>query len=143
VRDFVGKLLRYGVTGGIAAVVDAGGFVLLVNAKLSIVVASCLSFCVAALVNYNLTSRFVFDREATVRGFAPFMAAALIGLTVNIGVTLMGVFAVGLPPLAAKLMGIGIAFIVNFLINLRIVFHTRSWSKLERLLMRLADCIRS
>lgn len=142
-RDFVGKLLRYGVTGGIAAVVDAGGFVLLVNAKLSIVVASCLSFCVAALVNYNLTSRFVFDREATVRGFAPFMAAALIGLTVNIGVTLMGVFAVGLPPLAAKLMGIGIAFIVNFLINLRIVFHTRSWSKLERLLMRLADCIRS
>lgn len=142
-RDLVWRFLRYGVTAGIAAVVDAGGFVLLVNAKLSIVVASCLSFCVAALVNYNLTSRFVFDREATVRGFAPFMAAALIGLTVNIGVTLMGVFAVGLPPLAAKLMGIGIAFIVNFLINLRIVFHTRSWSKLERLLMRLADCIRS
>jgi putative flippase GtrA len=125
VRDFVRRFLQYGVTGGIAAVVDAGGFVLLVAVKLSIVVASCLSFCVAALVNYNLTSRFVFKREATVRGFTLFMAAALIGLTVNIGVTLMGVFTVGLPPLAAKLMGIAIAFIVNFLINLRIVFHTR------------------
>jgi putative flippase GtrA len=125
VRDFLRRLLQYGVTGGIAAVVDAGGFVLLVNAKLSIVVASCLSFCIAALVNYNLTSRFVFDREATVRGFNLFMAAALIGLTVNIGVTLVGVFAVGLPPLAAKLMGTGIAFMVNFLINLRFVFHTR------------------
>ena len=124
-RGFVWRLLQYGVNGGIAAVVDAGGFVLLVNAKLSIVVASCLSFCIAAFVNYNLTSQFVFDREATVRGFASFLVAALIGLTVNIGVTFMGVFMMGLPPLAAKLMGIAIAFIVNFLINLRIVFHTK------------------
>lgn len=122
----VGKLLQYGVTGGIAAVVDAGGFMLLVNAKIGIVVASCLSFCVAALVNYSLTSRFVFNREATVRGLAAFTAAALIGLMVNIGVTLLAVFTVGLPPLAAKLAGIGSAFIVNFLINLRIVFRTRS-----------------
>ena len=128
-RGFVWRLLQYGVTGGIAAVVDAGGFVLLLNAKLSIVVAGCLSFCIAALVNYSLTSRFVFDREATLRGFALFMAAALIGLTVNIGVTLMGVFMVGLPPLAAKLMGIAMAFMVNFLINLRIVFHTKRQPK--------------
>ena len=133
-RDFVWRLLQYAVTGGIAAVVDAGGFVLLVNAKLSIVVASCLSFCIAAIVNYNLTSQFVFNREATLRGFASFVAAALIGLTVNIGVTFVGVFMVGLPPLAAKLVGIAIAFIVNFLINLRIVFHTRAESTLETLL---------
>jgi len=124
-RDFILRLLQYAVTGGIAAVVDAGGFVLLVNAKLGIVVAGCLSFCVAALVNYNLTSQFVFDRAATLRGFASFLVAALIGLTVNIGITFMGVFMVGLPPLAAKLMGIAIAFIVNFLINLRIVFHAK------------------
>jgi putative flippase GtrA len=123
VHDFVSKLLRYGVTGGIAAVVDAGGFALLVNAKLSIFAAGCLSFCIAALVNYSLTSRFAFNREATLRGLAAFTAAALIGLMVNVGVTLLGVFTMGLPPLAAKLMGIGTAFIVNFLINLRFVFH--------------------
>ncbi len=123
--DLLWKLLQYGVTGGIAAVVDAGGFVLLVNAKLNIVVASCLSFCIAALVNYSLTSRFVFNREATVRGLAAFTAAALVGLMVNLGVTLLGIFTVGMPPLAAKLAGIGTAFIVNFLINLRVVFHTR------------------
>jgi len=124
-REFVWRLLRYAVTGGIAAVVDASGFVLLVSAKLSIVIASCLSFCIAALVNYNLTSQFVFNREATLHGFAPFVAAALIGLTVNVGVTFMGSSIVGLPPLAAKLMGIAVAFFVNFLINLRIVFHTK------------------
>jgi putative flippase GtrA len=99
--------------------------VLLVNARLNIVVASCLSFCIAALVNYSLTSRFVFNREATLRGLAAFTAAALVGLMVNIGVTLLAIFTVGLPPLAAKLAGIGTAFIVNFVINLRVVFHTR------------------
>jgi putative flippase GtrA len=124
-RDFILRLLQYAVTGGIAAVVDAGGFALLVNAKLGIVAAACLSFWLAALVNYNLTSQFVFNREATLRGFGPFLVAALVGLTVNIGVTSMGVFVVGLPPLAAKLMGIAIAFFVNFLINLRLVFHTK------------------
>jgi putative flippase GtrA len=123
VLELAWKLLQYGVTGGIAAVVDAGGFVLLVNARLNIVVASCLSFCIAALVNYSLTSRFAFNREATLRGLAAFTAAALIGLMVNVGVTLLGVFTMGLPPLAAKLMGIGTAFFVNFLINLRFVFH--------------------
>jgi putative flippase GtrA len=125
VLELVWKLLKYGVTGGTAAVVDAGGFVLLVNAGLNVVVASCLSFCVAALVNYSLTSRFVFNREATVRGLAAFTAAALVGLMVNSSVTLLAIFAAGLPPLAAKLAGIGTAFIVNFVINLRIVFHTR------------------
>jgi putative flippase GtrA len=58
-RDFISKLLQYALTGGIAAVVDAGSFVLLVNAKLNIVVASCLSFCIAALVNYNLTRTYL------------------------------------------------------------------------------------
>ncbi len=103
--------------------VDSVGFALLLTAGLNIALASCLSFFIAALVNYNLTSRFVFNHEATLRGFAPFIAAALVGLMVNIGVTLMGVFMLGLPPLAAKLMGIAIAFMVNFLINLRIVFR--------------------
>jgi putative flippase GtrA len=114
------------VTGGIATVVDAGGFVLLVNAKLSIVVASFLIFGIAVLVKYTLSSRFVFDSKATLRGLAAFAAGALLGLMVNVGVTLLGVFTVGLPPLTAKLVGIGTAFIINFLINLRIVFHSRA-----------------
>jgi putative flippase GtrA len=120
---FARRLLQYAVTGGIAAVVDAGGFALLVSTKLSIGVAACLSFCIAAAVNYNLTSRFVFNRKPTRSGFLKFIAAAVIGLVVNICVTLAGVFVVGLPPLAAKLTGIAIAFFVNFLINLRLVFR--------------------
>lgn len=117
------KLVRYGVTGGIAAIVDAGGFALLLRAGLSVAAAGTLSFCIAALVNYGLSSRFVFDRGASAQGFAKFFVVALLGLAVNLGVTLAGVYWVGLPPVVAKIVGIGTAFLVNFALNLLIVFR--------------------
>ena len=122
-RDVLSKLLPYAMTGGIAAVVDAGGFALLVNAKMGVAIAGILSFCTAAVVNYLLTSKLVFGREASLRGFALFFSAALIGLSINVGLTLLGFYVLGLEPLAAKLIGIGTAFFVNFLINLRVVFR--------------------
>ena len=122
-REVLSKLLPYAMTGGTAAIVDAGGFVLLVDAGSGVAAAGVLSFCTAAVVNYLLTIRFVFSREASMRGFLLFLSAALIGLSVNVGLTLLGFYMLGLPPLAAKLIGIGTAFFVNFLINLRIVFR--------------------
>lgn len=122
-HEFLSKLLPYAMTGGIAAVVDAGGFALLLNAKLGVAVAGVFSFCIAAVVNYLLTSRFVFGREVSLRGFTLFFSAALIGLSINVGITLLGFYVLGLQPVVAKLIGIGTAFFVNFLINLRVVFR--------------------
>jgi putative flippase GtrA len=122
-RAVLTKLVRYGVTGGIAAIVDAGGFALLLEAGLAVAGAGTLSFCIAALVNYGLSSRFVFARSATAQGFALFFVAALLGLSVNLGVTLAGVYLAGLPPIVAKIAGIGTAFLVNFALNLLVVFR--------------------
>lgn len=122
-REILSKLLPYAMTGGTAAIVDAGGFLLLVKAGADVAAAGVLSFCAAAVVNYLLTSRFVFGSAASMRGFLLFLSAALIGLSVNVGLTLLGFYILGLPPLAAKLIGIGTAFFVNFLINLRVVFR--------------------
>jgi putative flippase GtrA len=123
-RDLFYKFLRYIVTGGVAAVVDAGGFFLLTQTKLPIAPAGILSFCVAALVNYRLTGRFVFNQGATAGGFALFLFAALIGLTVNVGVMLASLALFDIWPLAAKILGIGTAFLVNFCLNVRFVFRT-------------------
>lgn len=122
-RALLAKLLGYGVTGGIAAIVDAGGFALLLRAGLGVATAGTASFCAAAVVNYALSSRFVFAGRASPKGFALFFGVALIGLAVNLGVTLAGVYWLGLPPLLAKIAGIGVAFLVNFALNLRIVFR--------------------
>jgi len=122
-RAILTKLVRYGVTSGIAAIVDAGGFALLLAAGLAVAIAGTLSFCIAALVNYGLSSRFVFARSASAPGFALFFVAALIGLSVNLGVTLADVYLAGLPPIVAKIAGIGTAFLVNFALNLLVVFR--------------------
>ena len=122
--DLIFKFLRYILTGGVAAIVDAGGFFLLTKANFPIAPAGIISFCVAALVNYRLTGRIVFSREATTRGFALFLVVALIGLTVNVSVMLASVALFDLWPLAAKILGIGTAFLVNFCLNVRFVFRT-------------------
>jgi putative flippase GtrA len=122
-RALATRLVKYGMTGGVAAIVDAGGFELLLTMGLDILPASATSFCIAALVNYSLTSRFVFARGRTASGFGLFFAFALVGLTVNVGVTVAGVAWLGLLPLLAKIIGIGVAFLLNFALNAFVVFR--------------------
>lgn len=122
VTDLGGKLARYVVTGGTAAVVDAVLFVSFVRFGLPIGPAAAVSFCISAWVNYRLTSRFVFGRKPTHSGFGLFMAAALVGVTINVLVTLAGVHLLGWPALGAKLLGTGTAFLANFALNSFVVF---------------------
>jgi putative flippase GtrA len=120
------KLFRYIFTAGAAAIVDLGGFALFQRAGSSIGWAASISFGVAAFVNYFLTSRYVFQQRRSIVGFASFVAGALVGFGVNVGVTVLLATVFGLWPLFAKLVGITIAFFVNFLINSAIVFRLRS-----------------
>jgi putative flippase GtrA len=119
-----GKLLRYFFTAGAAAVVDVGGFTLLCLIRIPIAAAAVTSFCLAAVVNYLLSSRWVFHRTPSLRGFGLFFVAALGGLAVNVSVTLLGSLYLGLAPVLAKTAGVGTAFLLNFWLNLRVVFRT-------------------
>lgn len=118
-----GKLFRYFFTAGAAAVVDVGGFTLLCRVRTPIAVAAVTSFCLAAVVNYLLSSRWVFHRAPSLRGFGLFFVAALGGLAVNVSVTLLGSLYLGLAPALAKTIGVGTAFLLNFWLNLRVVFR--------------------
>ncbi len=122
-QNFFVKFLRYFFTGGVAAIVDAGGFALLHKVGIATLPAAVASFSVAAIVNFLLTSRFVFRQHATGRRFTLFLVAALFGLTVNVGVTMLTIMYFGIDPILAKIVGIGAAFFINFLLNLCIVFR--------------------
>jgi putative flippase GtrA len=119
------KFSRYFLTGGAAAIVDAGGFAMLHSLGVSTPPAAVASFALAAVVNFLLTARFVFGQRPTGRGFTLFLLAALIGLTVNVSVTIAGVELLDLPPVVAKIVGIGTAFSLNFLLNLLVVFRVK------------------
>lgn len=116
------RLPGYVATGGTAAVVDIGGFWALVSAGLATPVAATFSFLVAAVVNYLLTARLVFRHAASLRHFGRFFAAALVGLAINVGVTTV-LAAAGLAPVLAKVGGVGVAFIVNYLLATVFVFR--------------------
>ncbi|WP_407185010.1 GtrA family protein [Bradyrhizobium centrosematis] len=121
--NVLGKLSRYLITGGCAAVVDLGGFLLLKNFGLEIGTAAIASFGVAALTNYALSARFVFSQKATVGGFFKFLLASLSGLAINVGITIAVVAITSWPPVVAKIIGISVAFGANFALNLLVVFR--------------------
>lgn len=120
------QAMRYVMTGGTAAFVDAGGFYLLHRGGLATASAAALSFCVAAAVNYSLTSRFVFHTALSSRRFLGFILLALVGLIVNVGLTLLFITEADMPPLVAKVGATGFAFVINFALNAGIVFRQTS-----------------
>lgn len=120
------KFSGYFLTGGTAAVVDAGGFALLHGFGVSVPVAAVLSFLVAAVVNYLLTTKFVFGQAATSRQFALFIAMAAVGLVINAGLTVAAASLLAVPAPLAKVLAIGLTFCVNFCLNYFVVFKTSS-----------------
>ena len=121
-----GKLVGYFFTAGTAAVVDVGGFVLLTHWGLPILASATASFLLAAVVNYLLSSRFVFCAPVSGRGFLLFASAALVGLGVNVGITYVAATYLRLLPALAKIVGVGTAFLVNYTVNAKLVFRSRA-----------------
>lgn len=142
------RFRRYILTGATAAVVDVTIFnILHTGAEMPVVLAASCSFCVAAVVNYALSSIFVFGHGLSLRQLGRFFAIAVLGMTINVGVTgvadawapfrEMIAWAAGvaglspslLEPYAAdlgKICGIGVAFLFNFYMNNTVVFRERS-----------------
>ena len=122
-RGVVERLARYALTGGAAAVTDLSAFALLCPAVLPAPTAAACAFAVAALLNYALTSLFVFRHPLQLKRLGLFLLVSLAGLTVNVTVTVAGAWGLDLPVVLAKAGGIGAAFLVNFWLNSLIVFR--------------------
>lgn len=117
------KFVRYVMTGGTAAVVDIAGFVVLQAFAIPVLACAIGSWIVAAVVNYLLTSRFVFSARPRASHGVIFVAVAAVGLAINAGVTTICAEYFAFAPVVAKVIGIGTAFFFNFLANVRIVYR--------------------
>lgn len=125
----------YLLVGGLAAVVDIGLFHWLTHnfagaasgglKVQGVLLPAMLSFCVAAIVNYSLSSVWVYRRQwRSIRRAGLFLLFASIGLCINAGATWWLARTFEIPPTLAKIGGVGIAFVANFLMNTFIVFRT-------------------
>lgn len=115
-------LQRYIVAGGLAALVDLGVFVLLIELGLALALAAVTSFLTAMAVNFLISARFVFGTAPTLRRLRAFAFFATMGLLLNSGITL-AVAGAGVPAWLAKCSGIGGAFLFNYTVNALIVFR--------------------
>jgi len=116
------KIAGYGCTGGLAAVVDVFGFWLLFQWGVPLVGAAVTAFLIASVCNYALSARFVFGRPISVAGYGKFLAAALLGAGINLGLTVALIAVFGVDPLASKVVATGVAFVANFVLNDKLVF---------------------
>lgn len=115
---------RYAVSGGAAAVVDLGAFAFLYHlVKMEIIGAAIVSYLLAAAFNFVVSSTFVYKTPLTVRRFMLFLLAGSLGLAINTSVTLASTSLLGAPAMVSKLLGIGVAFGVNFLFATFVVFR--------------------
>ncbi len=124
-HDLPLRFARYLLTGGAVAVVDIGVFAAAHGAGASVFVAALVSFLVAVVANYLLTSWFVFGRTFELRRGLSFFAFALVGLGINVTTTTVLAAMLPIPAVIAKVCGIGVAFAFNFLINYLVVFRPR------------------
>jgi len=119
-RDYA---LGYTLAGGLAAGVDIGGFHWLAPRLEPLLLSAVVSFVLAAMVNYTLSSLWVYRRcWRSLRRAALFMAFACVGLAVNAGVTWWLASTLPLHATLAKAGGVATAFGINFWMNTRLVF---------------------
>lgn len=121
-RSLDRPLLRYVLSGGLAACVDLGMFLLLIAQGLVLPLATVASFLVAMLVNFLVSARFVFGTVPSWRRLAAFALFASLGLLFNSGLTIAAA-ALGVTAWLAKCCGIGGAFVFNYTVNAWIVFR--------------------
>ncbi len=111
------------MTGGLAAVVDVGLFHLLTPRLGGLLLPAVCSFLVAAVVNYTLSSVWVYQRAwRSLRRAGLFLLFASLGLAVNASATWYLGSQWPLPATLAKVGGVAIAFLVNFMLNTWVVF---------------------
>ncbi len=118
----------YFIVGGIAAVVDIGGFMVLTGPfGVPWFWAAVASFSVSVVVNYLLSIRFVFESGVRFRRHheaALVLAVSTIGLLLNEAALWVMIDFAGWMSLPAKLVATAVVFVWNYGARQNFIFRT-------------------
>ena len=112
------QLIKFGIVGVIAAVVDVGILVVLKEwLSFDVMLASAISFCVSVTVNYILSMSFVFKGKAQskLKEFVVFVILSIGGLGLNQLILWAGVRFTDIYYLAVKIFAMVIVPVYNFI----------------------------
>ena len=120
-KKLIEQILKFGVVGIIATVIDFGVlYVLSQPLGMDPVISAGISFCVSLVFNYVASMRYVFAHREDMsrsREFVIFLVLSLIGLAINEAIMAAGVAVLGISSLAVmgtKVLATTIVMVWNF-----------------------------
>lgn len=120
-KKLIEQILKFGVVGIIATVIDFGVlYVLSQPLGMNPVISAGISFCVSLVFNYVASMRYVFTHREDMsrsREFVIFLVLSLIGLAINEAIMAAGVAVLGNSALAVmgtKVLATAIIMVWNF-----------------------------
>lgn len=120
-KKLIEQILKFGVVGIIATVIDFGMlYVLSQPLGMDPVISAGISFCVSLVFNYVASMRYVFTHREDMsrsREFVIFLVLSLIGLAINEAIMAAGVAVLGNSALAVmgtKVLATAIVMVWNF-----------------------------
>lgn len=126
IRPHAGRLVRFAVTGGVAGMVQLALLQLLTSMGWHGLPADALGILAGTQVNFVLSALFIW-RDRDIQGqwprrWAEFHLATLATTLLNLSVFVL--VELVMPRLVAAVIGIGVAGIINYLIEDSFVFRS-------------------
>ncbi len=123
------KATSFALVGVVNTVIDLGVFLVARNVfELSLIPANVLAWLVAVAFSYAMNSFTTFaaesGRKLTWRAYAAFVASGVVGVSASTATLVLLSYVI--PELAAKLLAIGVSFLVNFSLSHFVVFRKRA-----------------
>lgn len=114
----VAQIMKFGVVGVIATVIDFGVMnILYYGLGLDILIANTSGFVISLIFNYLASMKYVFAHKEGMsrrREFAIFVVLSVIGLVLNDGIVLALKSGLGLEANLAKICATALVMVYNF-----------------------------
>lgn len=118
-KKLLSQILKFGVVGGLAFVIDYGIMVLCKELlDFSVLLSAALGFIVSVIFNYILSIAWVFDvnkEKDEKRNFILFIVFSVIGLILTEIIMWFGTSMMGISYLIVKIIATAIVMVFNFI----------------------------
>lgn len=116
-KKLINQILKFGVVGGIAFVIDYGILFLLAKViGLNELISAAISFIISLTFNYFLSTKWVFEaKKQTPKEVIIFVLLSVVGLGINEILIYLGTKKLGIDVMIVKLFATAIVMVYNFI----------------------------
>ena len=116
-KKLINQILKFGVVGGIAFVIDYGILFLLAKViGLNELISAAISFIISLTFNYFLSTKWVFEaKKQTPKEVIIFVLLSVVGLGINEVLIYLGTKKLGIDVMIVKLFATAILMVYNFI----------------------------